>query len=459
MEETIIRFGGGEGTAMHAAAAAFLVTAILLLFFLPRRYVFIPLLVAAIFIPLGQRVVIAGLNFTALRIMLLFAWMRLIGEIFLSHRITRTIELNTIDKLFICWVVSSVATFTLLYGAWGAFINRMAFLYETMGVYFFFRFLVRDYEDLDRIIKVLAVLSVLLALCMLNEQATGQNPFAVFGGVPEFNLERWGRIRSQGPFGHPITAGVFGATLLPLFVGLWQQGKRVRKVAFLGIVAATLMVVTSASSTPAMVYLAGIVGLCFWPLRRYMRLVCWGVVFSVVGLHIVMKAPVWALIARVDIIGGASGYHRSMLIDNFIRRFDEWWLLGTESTAHWGWLMADTANQYVDIGETGGLLTLILFLGILAWCFKGLGLARRMSSNRTTEFRFWALGAGLFAHAIAFLGISYWDQIIILWYGLLAMIASATLLPQAAAHSVSARPAYVAFNGREIVSSAKASGL
>jgi hypothetical protein len=52
-----------------------------------------------------------------------------------------------------------------------------------------------------------------------------------------------------------------------------------------------------------------------------------------------MKAPVWFLIARIDLAGGSSGYHRAMLIDTFLRHFGDWWLLGTKDAFSWGWDM------------------------------------------------------------------------------------------------------------------------
>ena len=43
-----------------------------------------------------------------------------------------------------------------------------------------------------------------------------------------------------------------------------------------------------------------------------------------------MKAPVWALIQRIDIVGGSSGWHRYELIDQCIKHFSDWWLMGVK---------------------------------------------------------------------------------------------------------------------------------
>jgi len=98
-------------------------------------------------------------------------------------------------------------------------------------------------------------------------------------------------------------------------------------MAALGIVAALTITITSRTSTAMSALVAAIIGVAMWPLREKMRLVRWSIVVTLVGLHLVMKAPVWSLIARVDIVGGSTGWHRFKIVDNFIRHFWDWWLL------------------------------------------------------------------------------------------------------------------------------------
>jgi hypothetical protein len=115
------------------------------------------------------------------------------------------------------------------------------------------------------------------------------------------------------------------------------------------------------------------------------------------------------------------------LIDQCIRHFGDWWLFGVKSTAEWGWDMWDTANQYVSICDNSGILPFILFLAAIVYGFKFLGKARKAAGSRNQQQFFWILGAALFANAVAFFGISYWDQIQVVWYGLLAAISAAVL--------------------------------
>jgi hypothetical protein len=236
---------------------------------------------------------------------------------------------------------------------------------------------------------------------------------------------RDGKIRSEGVMGC-IYAGVFAGVLIPLFVWLWTEGKS-RMAACAGLAGATAMVITSNSSTSWMAFGGSLVGLGFWPLRKQMRLVRWGFALTLVTLHLVMKAPVWALIARVDLTGSSSSDHRYRLVDATIRHFSDWWLLGYKYYNLWGWDMWDTCNQFVDVAVKGGLLTLVCYIAIFSRSFGAIGTARKqVSGDRGRELLLWCLGADLFANVVASFGINYMTQLVMSLFTLLACISVAT---------------------------------
>lgn len=75
---------------------------------------------------------------------------------------------------------------------------------------------------------------------------------------------------------------------------------------------------------------------------------------------------------------------------------------------------------------------LILFVALLAACFREVGrLVRSTALDRPTAVLIWSFGAMLFAQCAIFLGYSYWDQIMVLWYLLLSMFASLHFLEPA----------------------------
>jgi len=397
----------------------------ILLLALPRRYAIIPILALVSYMTMGTNLVVGGLNFTMLRLLLIFGWTRLI-----IRREFHGVKLNRIDKAVIAFVISSLVTYTLLWGTYDAFKNKLGLAYNVIGFFFLFRFLIRDLQDARRVVRIAAVMIIPLAGLMTFEKRTGHDLFAYFGGVPEISPVRDGVIRCQGPFSHPILAGSFGATLLPLFLGLGAQKIKLAKLtAAIGIMAAGVVIFCSGSSGPVLAGLAGICGFLFWPLRGKMRLIRWGIVAAIVVLQLAMKPPVWFIIAKIDIFSGNTGWHRAHLIDIAYRNFFDWWLVGTRSVDNWdvGYdHNIDITNQYVSYGIDGGLLTFSLFIAIIVRCFSGVGrIVRSLGSQPQASRLFvWSLGAALFAHVTNYFSISYFDQNIIAWYLLLAMIAS-----------------------------------
>jgi hypothetical protein len=187
------------------------------------------------------------------------------------------------------------------------------------------------------------------------------------------------------------------------------------------------MVITSNSSTSWLVFFGSLLGLAFWPLRKRMRLIRWGFSLTLVALHLVMKAPVWALIARVDLTGSSSGYHRYELVDNCIRHFSQWWLIGYKSYNDWGFCMFDLCDQYVVAAVTGGLAGLVVYIAIFSRSFGAIGTARKqVSGDRLQEWLLWCLGSDLFAVVVAQFGINYMAQLMMSVFTLLACISVAT---------------------------------
>jgi len=418
-------FGGGGGTFMTPFAIVVMVGAVILIFVLPRRYAVAPLLIACVLLPQKLNVIVGGFHFPIDRILLFAGWLRCLGrgEAFRS-------PLNSLDKVILCWAAANAVTFSLLWGQMPAVTNRLGFLYTNVGSYLLLRFLIRDKADVLYAIKVLAVIVILVAPFMLGEHITGHNGFSLFG-ARELSEVRDGSVRATGPFAHPIIAGTVGAMLMPLFVGLWWRKEKSRKLIGLGIVGSIVMTITSASSSPLMTFMAGTMALVLWRARKQMRWFRWGIVTLLVCLQLVMKAPVWFLIAHVGGQTGGSGYHRASLIDNFVWHFSEWWLIGTRNNADWGYYMWDVDNAYVAAGVGGGLITFILFIAILVYAYKRIGTVRKLTEgSRKDAYLAWAVGSALFANTVAFFGVFYFDQSIIAWYALLVMVAvSASFIP------------------------------
>ena len=441
------KFGGGAAdTTMHPVVAGMLLLAITLLLVLPRKYAVAALLAPVFLIPLGQVVVVGGVHLTAMRLLLPFAWLR-------AYQLHRSEEpfptvLNSIDKAVIAWSLFLSAAIVLLYMEHQALINRIGALYDQLGSYFLLRNLLRTRADIQRLIRVFALLVVVFAVLMTYEHFAQQNLFGLLGGVSTAPEMRGDVARAQGPFQHSLLAGTFAATLLPLFVWLWIDGA-FPVTAALGLFGATVMTIASWCSTPVFAYAAAVCAMALWWFRRVLSLFRWGLVIALLSLHLVMKAPVWWLIARVSVTEGSSGYHRAWIVDQFINHFGDWWLIGDRKFDQWGWRTWDLCNDYIPNGVQGGLITLSCFIAILVFAFQAVGKARaRGAGQGRGEWLPWLLGCALFAHTIAFFGISYFDQTRVAWFALLAMISAVTVrvpvYPRRQTARLPARPVPVA---------------
>jgi hypothetical protein len=133
--------------------------------------------------------------------------------------------------------------------------------------------------------------------------------------------------------------------------------------------------------------------------------------------------------------------------------------MGTTYTAHWMPYTlitnpdsADITNHYIKQGVNGGLLTLILFVLIIYLCYRNIGLKMKSLYDENIdsdlspggesvsleeesdvdiqekERILWALGAVLTVHAVSFLSVSYFDQIIVFWYLIVAAISCHTVI-------------------------------
>lgn len=414
--------GGGTETLVHPTVLVALLVAILLILLLPRKYVVIPIIVSVLLIPFGQSVYLLGVHWYASRIIILSGLLRAVMS-FKKHFLAG--GFNAVDKAFLACYICGAIGFFLKYQESQALVNQLGTLIDTLGAYLLVRALIRDDAGIYRTLKCLGVVTAILAVCMVREQLTMNNIFGLLGGVKLIPEVREGKIRAQGSFSHSLTAGTFAAMLLPLFFLLWKNGKA-RFMAAFGIVGCTVMTVCSNSSTPLLTYVAGILGILLWPIRKKMRAVRWGLVIALIALHMVMKAPVWFIIAHIDLTGGSSGYHRAELVDQFIRHFSDWWLIGTKDAANWGWDMWDQQNQYINIGEGGGLAALVFYIAMISRTCGRLGTARKRIESWEKEWSLWFIGSALFANLVGFFGVNYFDQSRLGWFMLLAIASAAT---------------------------------
>lgn len=414
------KFTWANQTEIHPYALAALVVLALMVLVLPRRYTPLPILIMACLVPARQRIVIFELDWTYLRLLVLAGW---IGVLVRGD--TRGFKQLPLDNCVIALVIVTTLAATARTLSMDIFVRHLGSSFDAAGTYLLLRMCIRGWNDIVLGLKLLVLLSIPVMIAMMFENQTGYNVFHVFGGVPEFTLVREGRIRAQAAFSHPILAGCFWASLLPLFAGLAASKRANVLWAVIGVTTSLICVYLSASTTPMLGALVAVLGGALYVVRQRMKLLRWSLLGLLVSLHLVMKAPVWHLISRIDAVGGSTGWQRYILIDRSIHRFSEWFLLGIDDTSSWGHGMMDVTNEYLLRGFRGGFIALCIFIAIITLGYQAAGRIWRSERPYRAEMILgWALGVSLFTHTVMFIAVSYFGQISIIWWLLIATLGS-----------------------------------
>ena len=408
----------------------FFILSITLLLFLKKKYAVFPLFLATCYTTSGVGFNIASINFFLLRAIILFAWVRIIiRKEFFSG------PLNRIDKAILYYVIVSGIVYFVRVPNLDSVINRLGIAYDSFGLYFYFRSEINGEQEIVDSIKFLSILIIPLSVFMLLEHFTGRNLYSIIGGVPEFSMVRYGVVRSQGPFSHPIMAGSFGVSLLPLMFYLWHNPEKTKILFILSIISAHIIAFSASSSGPALTYIFAIIGIFTFRFRKNIKYLPWALIILLITLNFMMNAPVWFIIDRIGEYVGSTGHawYRSAIIDRAINHIDEWWLLGTDYTAHWGLTVLpfnpnniDITNQYIRVGVEGGLISLILFFVVVKRGFNEI-IYLLFNSNNKNKYHLrlvWLISIAFLCHTITFISVSYLDQMVVLWYFVLACLST-----------------------------------
>ncbi|MFZ2446296.1 MAG: hypothetical protein WAW37_08060 [Syntrophobacteraceae bacterium] len=402
----------------------FLIINALVLLVAPRRWAHVPFIIVTLFMTYGQVIEVGPLHFTIIRVIIAVGILRVV-----LRREWPTGGIIGFDWLMVVWACWVLGNSPFHDKPMEAFINRLGLFYNTCGVYFLFRSFFRSLDDVFLVCRSIAILLLPVATLMLYERIMAYNLFNAFGGVPQIPDLRAGTLRAQGAFAHPILAGTVGAVCMPLMVGLW---KSYRTTSVAGIWACLLMIFASASSGPILSAMAAVVGLLAWYRRWHMNVVRWTLLVSYVALDVLMQAPAYFLIARIDFTGGSTGWHRAELIKSASQHIGEWWLWGTDFTRHWmptgvPWSPdhTDITNHFIATGVLGGLLLMVLLIATFAKAFSYLGQVLHSGVYDTeSEFMVWALGTSLFTFTVTSTSVSYFDQSFVFLYMILAAAGS-----------------------------------
>ena len=383
---------------------------------LPKRYVLTPFWLILLFIPAEQAIVISGLDFYVIQISAIIGVLRCFGR-----GEYRCIKLNIIDKTLLYWAFAGAMIYTMRWGGLGL-VWKCGRLLELFGCYFLFRQYLASWDDVIRCIRTIGVLSLVLLPLVLYEYTTASNLFSYLGRST--TAIREGKLRCAASFSHPILFGSFGAAMIP---ALWGLYKLTKKPLFLVCLAACAFFVFACSSSgPLIAMLSCALFLSLFRYRMRGKKIFGFTCVTIFVLHMVMKAPVWFLIARISAIAGSTGWHRANLIDQFVNHFSEWVLLGAVSVEAWGVHKGDVTNQFILEGVRGGLLGLSLYVVLIYRSIKILG-CLSLHDNLPVKYQWflWGLCCTYLVNCLSFMSVSFFGQMAILEFCLFAIASLA----------------------------------
>lgn len=395
---------------MNGLVGFFLICAGIAQCLLPRRLLSLPLLMAFAWIPRAQVLELGDIKVTAFRLIIA------IGLIRVVLRRERTASgFVSMDAVWIVWSLAMLGTWALHTS--NDLMFRTGLVWEYLGTYCLLRIALSGYEDIERLFTVFCAVLVPVGLIMLVERYSGENPLGFIGGLP--TQWREGNYRAAGPFSHPILAGAVGSTAFLIGVSFWRRRPL---VGWMGILAGAAIVHASASSSPMLMTAFGLLALALWRCRAHLTTIRSSALVLLLLLQAWMQDPVYYLMAKIDVVGGSTGWHRARLIQAALEHFDEWWLAGTDRTVHWmptGILAndqhTDLTNHFLAMGVMGGLPLLIPFVLAVYLLIRRVDLALGESAglDDRNQFLAWTVGALVFAHASNFLSAHLFDQTIV----------------------------------------------
>jgi len=421
---------------MNAIGGGILGLLVVLVVFAPRRWAALSLMAGVLYLTQGQSIDL-GVHIYPMRLLGLVGFLRVMGRGEFSWS-----RFNRLDKS----VILAYSYITLIfvtrsglgYGT-GSGITQVSLMdklgcwIDTLFFYISCRGLLVDQSDFIALLKNLVFITAPYLVLVSIERITSHNPLVIVGAYPDLWIDGQ-RLRCRGSFTHPSLLGTLGASFLPLYIGLALTGNH-RFHALAGIGLCLGIVFLAGSGGPVNFVMLTLLAWSLWTVRGNMALVRRMIVIVLILLSLVMNSPIWYLPSRLSSITGGDGWHRSYLIDVAFRNIDQWWLIGMplEGTRDWFPYLVkgavDMTNQFLAHGIDAGLLAMLLYIAMLAKAFKGLGgtmasIRRNTRAPGNSELLLWGLGAMLAGHIANWIGITYFDQIYMVFLMQLAIISS-----------------------------------
>jgi len=307
---------------------------------------------------------------------------------------------------------------------------------DTWFAYIVARFVVTDRATLISIIKCISVVLVPLAILGVIESVTGWQPFLPlfrfcpwYGGVGKILERRWGLSRAVGPFSHPILFGCGFVMFLPLIYYLRHEKNNWRVWGYVLSGVALIGALSSMSSGPWVMVIVVIFCMAMERQKRWVKLMLIFFASFCLFIGVASNRPFYHVVATYANPLGGSSWHRAKLIDCALEHFDEWYLLGYgDRDPGWGPSLGmsatDVTNEFILNGVRYGILGIVVLWGVLTTAFRDLLHMYKKAQNPEMKSLSWVLGTILFSVMVTWMSVSFFGQLMPLFYCILGIIGS-----------------------------------
>lgn len=350
----------------------------------------VPLLLLAysILLPQELRVNLAGQTIYPYRavILLLAPWT---FYQLLSNR-HRYLMVDALALLGCGWIVIAMM---VVYAPGEGFLRGMAIALDIMAPYLIGRCSILEISDFRRFLISLAPGVGLAALSLLAESAVGAplvRPAmaSIFGALPFYyggeevaNLTldpsfRFGLLRAAGPFSHAILAGLFFASLFPLYALSAIKGWP-KKAGWIS----SLLGVLSWSSAAILGLLIGAVLVAYDWLQKRVEIFSWralAAASAVSGLviHLVSQNGIINILVRLT-LDPQTGFYRLLIWRHGIESIRKHPLGGIGYAAYErpDWMSSSIDSQWLVLGVRHGLVAAVTLFAVACIAIVAVGMA------------------------------------------------------------------------------------
>jgi hypothetical protein len=370
---------------------------------------------------------------------------RVVGGVLLlrclsNDRIRSRFTWSRLDTWVACSMLVYIGIPLLTQSTFAIIENRGGFVMDTWLAYMVARFIITDRTELVSVIKCISIILIPLALLGCMEAVTGWQPFVPLRRFRPWNpitgevagAMRWGFTRAVGPFSHPILFGGCFAMFLPLIYYLRHEKNRWQRLAYPLSAITILGALSSMSSGPWIMVMVIIFCLVMEKHQRWTKPMIVFFIFSCIFIQIFSNRDFYQVIFSYGSMLGGAGWHRARLIEVAIRNIGEWWLAGYGGKdPGWGHYFGmghtDITNEYILAGVRYGIAGIIVLCIVLFVAFNSLITAFKKNTHPAMKSLYWTLGTVLFSVATTWMSVSFFGQLMPLFYCFLGIIGSMSI--------------------------------